>query len=172
MDKIQFYRILDIEAPDEFKYYENLAALLEEDDYIELNLIKDLLKDVNFEILADTFDSYFEEFLKNIPDDETDLYLTVDSFRQSIMGLISENMDSEETDKLANQVSDFRKWYIHDLNVYDTINRTELNVRDARYEILAAKLLGEAFKFDFRTACDVDIEGYDIRISDVIDSEF
>ena len=37
MDKVRLYHILDIETADEFKYYENLAALLEEDEYIEEN---------------------------------------------------------------------------------------------------------------------------------------
>ena len=35
MDKVRFYRILDIDSADEFQYYENLSALLEEDEYIE-----------------------------------------------------------------------------------------------------------------------------------------
>ena len=37
MDKIRFYRVLDIDSPEEFQYFENLAALLEEDEYIEEN---------------------------------------------------------------------------------------------------------------------------------------
>ena len=36
MDKTGLYRKLDIDTIDEFRYYENLAALLEEDDYIWL----------------------------------------------------------------------------------------------------------------------------------------
>ena len=35
MDKVRFYRILDIDSADEFQYYENLSALLEEEEYIE-----------------------------------------------------------------------------------------------------------------------------------------
>ena len=35
MDKVRFYNVLDIDSADEFKYYENLAALLEEDEFIE-----------------------------------------------------------------------------------------------------------------------------------------
>ena len=33
MDKIRLYRVLDIDSADEFQYFENLAALLEEDEY-------------------------------------------------------------------------------------------------------------------------------------------
>ena len=43
MDKTVLYRKLDIDTIDEFRYYENLASLLEEDDFIEENLIIDLI---------------------------------------------------------------------------------------------------------------------------------
>ena len=35
MDKTEFYNKLDIETIEEFKFYENLSALLEEEDFIE-----------------------------------------------------------------------------------------------------------------------------------------
>ena len=50
MDKTGLYRKLDIDTIDEFRYYENMASLLEEDDYIEVNLIRDLLREVNKEV--------------------------------------------------------------------------------------------------------------------------
>ena len=53
MDKVRFDRILDIDSADEFKYYENLSALLEEDEYIEENLIKDLISHADREKLAE-----------------------------------------------------------------------------------------------------------------------
>ena len=52
MDKTGLYRKLDIDTIDEFRYYENLAALLEEDDYIEENLIRDLIREVDKSVLA------------------------------------------------------------------------------------------------------------------------
>ena len=79
MDKVRFYHVLDIDSADEFKYYENLAALLEEDEYIEENLIKDLLKSVDMEMLAEQVGSYFDAFLDHLPDNETDLYIMVES---------------------------------------------------------------------------------------------
>ena len=57
MDKVRFYKVLDIDTADEFQYYENLAALLEEDEFIEENLIKDLVRTVDREILAEHFES-------------------------------------------------------------------------------------------------------------------
>ena len=87
MDKVRFYRVLDIESPEEFQYYENLASLLEEDEFIEENLIKDLLKDIDTEKLAEHFESYFDGFLDHIPDSETEMYVTIESIKRAFDGL-------------------------------------------------------------------------------------
>ena len=171
MDKVRFYRILDIDSPDEFKFYENLASLLEEDEFIEENLIKDLIKDVDTEKLAEHFDSYFEAFLDHLPEHETEMYITVDSIRRMFDGMIYEDMSDEDISALASEIAKFRKWYVHDLNAFDRIGGNELSVRDARYDIAAAKLLGDEADHDFRLALDYDLDGYDVRIADMLGAE-
>ena len=164
MDKTGLYRKLDIDTIDEFRYYENLAALLEEDDYIEENLIRDLIREVDKSVLAEHMDSFYEQFLNNLPDDETEMYITVDSIGRAMTGMIAEDMTDEDITALADEIARFRKWYVHDLNVYDRIKGEELSVRDARYNILAAGFLGEKYDYDFRTALDYSVEGYNVRI--------
>ena len=171
MDKVRLYNILDIESPDEFKYYENLSALLEEDEFIEENLIKDLIREVDRERLAEHFDSYFEGFLDHLPEHETEMYITVDSIRRVFDGMIYDDMSSEDISVLASEISKFRKWYVHDLNVFDRLNGRELSVRDARYDIAAAKLLGEEADHDFRLALDYGLDGYDVRIADMVGAD-
>ena len=43
---------------------------------------------------------------------------------------------------------------------------SELSVRDARYNIVAAGFLGEKTDYDFRNALDYSVEGYDVRIGE------
>ena len=105
MDKTVLYRKLDIDTIDEFRYYENLASLLEEDDFIEENLIRDLIREVDKEVLAEHMDSFYEQFLGHIPDDETELYLTVDSIGRAMTGLISADMTDEDVSALAEEIS-------------------------------------------------------------------
>ena len=172
MDKVRLYNILDIESPDEFKYYENLSALLEEDEFIEENLIKDLLKDVDKEKLAEHFDSYFEAFLDHLPEHETEMYITVDSIRRLFDGMIYEGMTGEDISALASEISKFRKWYVHDSNAFNKLTGEESSVRDARFDLAAAKLLGEDASYDFRLALDYDIDGFDVRIADMIGASY
>ena len=167
MDKTTLYRKLDIDTIDEFRYYENLASLLEEDDFIEENLIKDLIREVDKEVLAEHMDSFYEQFLGNLPDNETELYLTVDSAGRSMTGMIAKDMSEEDISALAEEISRFRKWYVHDLNVSDRISGDQLSVRDARYNILAAGFLGEKCDYDFRQALDYIVEGYEYRFPDI-----
>ena len=111
--------------------------------------------------------SFYEQFLSNLPDDETELYITVDSIGRAMTGLISEDMTSEDITALADEIGRFRKWYVHDLNVFDRIKGEDVSVRDARYDILAAGFLGEKYDYDFRSALDYTVEGYDVRITDL-----
>ena len=73
-----------------------------------------------------------------------------------------------DIDALASEISKFRKWYVHDLNAFNKLTGEESSVRDARYDIAAAKLLGEDSDYDFRLALDYDLDGFDVRISDMI----
>ena len=172
MDKVRFYNVLDIDSADEFKYYENLAALLEEDEFIEANLIKDLLKDVDMEMLAEQVGSYFDAFLDHLPENETDLYIMVESIGRAFEGLIFEDMNDADISDLAEEIVKFRRWYVHDLNAFNKLSGEESNVRDARYDIAAAKLLGEDADYDFRLALDYDLDGFNVRVADMIGAEF
>ncbi len=166
MDKTELYRKLDIDTIDEFKYYENLAALLEEDDYIEENLIKDLIREVDKEVLAEHMDSFYEQFLGNLPNDEAELYFTVDSIGRSMNGMVSSDMDSDDIAVLASEILRFRKWYVHDHNVLDRRSGESLSVRDARYNYMAAGFLGETVDYDYHAALDYSVEGYDVRLGE------
>ncbi len=172
MDKVRFYHVLDIDSADEFKYYENLAALLEEDEYIEENLIKDLLKSVDMEMLSEQMGSYFDAFLDHLPDSETDLYIMVESIGRAFEGLIFEDMSDADIEELTAEIAKFRKWYVHDLNAFNRLSGEESNVRDARYDIAAAKLLGDDADYDFRLALDYDLDGFNVRVADMIGAEY
>lgn len=162
MDKTEFYDILDISEPSEFSYYENVAALLEEERLIESNLIDDLLREVDFDDFRDLIKSYFEEFLNRIPEEETDLYFLADTMRRSLMGC-------EESKQLSDAIGRFRKWYVLEPSVQDQETGEEISVCQARYNISAAAMLGETVQYDFGKAYRFEMDGYDVSVRDMID---
>jgi hypothetical protein len=116
--------------------------------------------------------SYFDGFLDHLPDNETDLYVMVESMGRVFDGLIMEDMSDADINALASEIAKFRKWYVHDLNAFNKLTGEESSVRDARFDIAAAKLLGEEADYDFRLALDYDIDGFDVRIADMIGASY
>lgn len=164
MDKTQFYDVLNIDNPEEFTYFENVAALYEEDSLIESNLIYHLLKDIDFELLYDSTKTYFDEFLNIVPDFESELYLLVDSIGRMLLGKMEQKGNDDNIRILADEIYKFRKWYSLDKLVFDKNNKEDISVRDARYNFQAAKLLNEDYSCDFRLALDYDLEGFDVNL--------
>ena len=123
------------------------------------------------EMLAEQMGSYFDGFLDHLPDNETDLYIMVESIGRAFEGLIFEDMNDADISDLAEEIVKFRKWYVHDLNAFNKLNGEESNVRDARYEIAAARLLGENADYDFRLALDYDLDGFNVRVADMLGAE-
>ena len=87
-------------------------------------------------------------------------------------GLIMEDMSDSDVEALASEIARFRKWYVHDLNAINKLTGEDTSVRDARFDLAAAKLLGEDASYDFRLALDYDIDGFDVRIADMIGASF
>lgn len=171
MDMTQLYRIVDVESPDEFKYYDNMSALLESEEYIETEDIAELLFEIDLEILEETMDTFFEEYLTHIPDEESDLYILIEEIKRVMMGRIT-NLNSEDAAyMLAEEINRFRKWYVLDTNAFDLKSGYEVTMMDARYNIASSKFTGEEFKYDYSTAYDYEFDGYDVAVSDMIMKE-
>lgn len=164
MDKNELYTILDIEQGSEFIYMESMDALLEEDEEISIDLLEELLADVDFDTFKELLDTYFDTFLKKLPDDMTDLYITVDNIKRLLLGCA----DAVE---LAAAIFKFRKWYVTNSLVTDMMWKTPLSVRDARYHLIASEFTGESFYFDFSDAIDFEFEGYNVFLTNLIDDE-
>ena len=167
MDRERLFEKLDIENPEEFKFYENLESLIEEEEHIESELIKEVLSAADKEYLVEHAETFFDKFLDNIPDDETELAIIVEIFKNNICGLIYEDMDDAALGELADELHKFRKWYAIDHNATDESDGSEMSIRDARYELLAADLLGEEKSIDFGKALVSGPDSYGIKVSDL-----
>ena len=167
MDRERLFEKLDIDSPEEFKFYENFDALIEDEEHIEEELIKEVLSCADADLLSDHVESFFDSFLGNIPDKETELYIIVESFKRNISALVFEEMQDEDISELAKDIYKFRNWYAIEHNAKDENSGEELSVRDARYEIAAAALLGDEVSIDFGRAITSGPDSYGIKVSDL-----
>lgn len=169
MEIERLFEKLDIDSPEDFKYYENFETLMEDDEHIEEELIKEALSQADSELLSDHLDHFFESFISNIPEDETELYIIIDSFKGNLANLLFEDMGADELSELASEIYKFRRWYVIDHNAKDMKSGEELSVRDARYEIMAAKFLGETKEIDFGRAITSGPDAYSVKLKDIIE---
>ena len=65
MTKAEFYEILDIDSPEDFQYFENLAAFLECEDEPDYEDVAELVKEADKGTLAQLIGDYFEEIFPN-----------------------------------------------------------------------------------------------------------
>lgn len=166
MDRKRLYEVIDIEDPSEFKYYENLAALLEAEEMMEEDLIEELVKDLDMTMLAELFDSYFAEFSRHIPEEESELLLAMETAKDQLFSLMREEMTTEDYHALAEALYRFRKWYVLDKRVRNEETGEDVSIRDARYDMAAAKLIGSETSYEFTEAGYAD-DGYDVLVSDL-----
>ena len=168
MDRERLFKKLDIESPEEFQYYENFEALMEEDEHIEEELVKEVLMAAEAELLGNHIDSFFDGFSSNIPDEEKELAIIVDTFRNNISSAVSEDMQDEDLEHLVSEIYKFRNWYVLEHNAVNENSGEEISVRDARYEIMAAKFLGDSIGIDFGRAIISGPDSYEVKIKDII----
>lgn len=171
MSRSGLYDIVDIDGPEDFKYFENVADLLETDEYIDDGELRVLLAQVDKKDLLELLDSYFDEVQGMIPQDETDFFVTVDTIRRSVTGTITENVEGGDAGAMAEAIQTFRKWYLRNDNVFDMSDGSELSVRDALFNLRAAKITGEDLKYDFRTALDYSADSYGVLVQDLVQEE-
>ncbi len=87
MTKAEFYEILDIDSPEDFQYFENLAAFLECEEEPEYEDVAELVKEADKGTLAQLIGDYFEEISDFLPESETELYTIFDNVRRSLAGM-------------------------------------------------------------------------------------
>ncbi len=176
MDREELYELLDIEEPADFEYFENLAALLECDEYIEFEDIYALMEGVNMESLITLIDNYFEEVTDFIPGDSPDVFLIMDNVKRSLMGL-AKNSDQEDNilGNLAEEINRFRVWYSIDSeviarNIADGTERP-YTMRDAIGLARLEKIDGDKYEYDFTACLDYHLDEYIMSFGDVIAAE-
>ena len=176
MDREELYELLDIDEPADFEYFENLAALLECDEYIGFEEIYALMEGVNMESLITLLDNYFEEVTDFIPGDSPDVFLIMDNVKRSLMGLAkSAEQEDNILGNLAEEINRFRIWYSIDSEVIarNIAEGTErpYTLRDAIGLARLEKIDGDKYEYDFSACLDYHLDEYIMSFGDVIAAE-
>ena len=164
MDLNELFEIVDIESAEDFKYFDNFAALMESDDYIPAEVMYELFAEVDTDVLSELTDNYFEDIMEGVPEEEAELFTLLDNIKRVLKGY-AENTDDERSIVLfTDEVSRFRNWYNFDTDVEcqsrkDGSTRT-VPVREALVLYRIEKLRADEYMYDFSQCLDYPLDEY------------
>lgn len=175
MDLNELFEIVDIESAEDFKYFDNFAALMESDDYIPAEVMYELFAEVDTDVLSELTDNYFEDIMEGVPEEEAELFTLLDNIKRELKGY-AENTDDERSIVLfTDEVSRFRNWYNFDTDVEcqsrkDGSTRT-VPVREALVLYRIEKLRADEYMYDFSECLDYPLDEYVVSFTSDADGD-
>jgi len=169
MDFDELMELLEIESPSEFVYFEQFAELIESDADIPLETFTELFSEIESGILSELTESYFEDLLKFVPDDETELYTLLETIGTTMSSLAA-GVDQEDAEHVyAEEFFKFRNWYLYDGRVLceDRTANTEVeySVMEALTNYRLQSLGDGDYSYDFSEALDYPLDEYIVSLA-------
>ena len=175
MDLNELFEIVDIESAEDFKYFDNFAALMESDDYIPTEVMYELFAEVDTDVLSELTDNYFEDIMEGVPEEEAELFTLLDNIKRVLKGY-AENTDDERSIVLfTDEIYRFRNWYNFDTDVEcqsrkDGSTRT-IPVREALVLYRIEKLKADEYQYDFSQCLDYPLDEYVVSFTSDADGD-
>lgn len=136
-------------------YFDQFAALMETEAEIDYDMFVELLMMMETETLKEVLSSFFEDMIKGIPDDNTDLYSAVQTVKDALLSL-SALGQGRGFGFFADELFKFREWYRTPEIVVCRSESGGDKKLTAPYEALILfreeKLSGEKYSYDFSSA--------------------
>ncbi len=165
--------MLEIESPEEFEYFENIAALIEAEEKIEFEALAILLKNIDTKVLAQLLEEYFSEILNGVPDSATEFYTLLQTVGMSLAGMASAMTNEEDIALFCDELYRFKTWFVLDncVNVRPENKAGSFNKVTPLEAIISAraeKFGGEgALEYDFEPALNYEIKDYVMSFTDM-----
>jgi hypothetical protein len=163
MELEDLLRLLEIDACEDFAFFEYYAALVENDEDIPFDALRALFAAVDRSVLADLTEGYFEETLGSVPDDQTEFYTLLDAIGRNLAQL-AKNAAERGVDIFTEEFLRFRQWYVADGAVHCANKATgapcDAPVRDALTLSRLEKLGDPDYFFDFNDCLDYPLSAY------------
>ena len=169
MDFEELLKVLEIDAPAEFVYFEQYAEMAERREEISVDAIAALVNETDPGVLTELTESYFEDLLKFVPDDESELYTLIQTVSITLRSLAKGIDDPENAHLYAEEFTKFRNWFLFDGRVRrdDLIEggEIEMTLMDALTAIRLQNLDGGDYRYDFSEALDYPLDEYIVSLA-------
>lgn len=186
MDRNTFYDLVDIETPEDFKFYDNIENLIESDEEWDIDNLSPLLMEIPNDVMTELIDEYFKSLLDRLPDDETDLYTLIYNVSRTMKSVLNadgissefgnENADIEKEHandpkrRLSYELKKFSDWFSREnlVDIKDLGNGKEFKapLRDVLGMITLEKLGIGSYSYNFDDCNDYELDEYILNFSD------
>ena len=158
----QMYEMLQMDGPEDFQYFEQLADLLETEEPIEFDILYTVLSAVPAEDIGELIENYFDEMVNALPDEENEIVSLVDSISQNLLLLAADVEQEKVRAELVHQLEKFRGWY-HDKNGV-LADGMPLSVFEAVTQCREDRLCGTQTRFTFDNCLGYDLDDASISL--------
>lgn len=159
----EIMEMLDIESQEDFMYFEQFAALMETEADIDYDTFAELLLLMDLEALQDVVQSFFEDMIKGVPDDNTQLYASLQTIKDTLLSLAGLGR-GRNFGFLADELFHFRQWYLTPgIAVCQPENggaQKRLSPCEALMLYREEKLSGTKYSYDFSQAMPEEPDEY------------
>ena len=153
----------DILSEDDFRFPEQFIAVMETDQPLDYDTFAELLAMASAEHLSGMVDAFYEDLIRGIPDDNTELYGSVQTFRDAMVSL-SGSGSRRGIGFLTDELFNFREWYTTPGAIICIPEGGGEHLRVSPLEALMLyreeKLSGEKYNYDFNSHMPPDPDEY------------
>lgn len=152
----QVYELLEMEGPEDFEYFEQLADLVECQEDIEFDILYTVLSQVTDADAGELVENYFDELTNALPDDENDIVSIIDSISQNLM-LLAEDLDQGKVRvEFVHRIESFRNWFHKPDGAM--VDGNPVSLFEAVTMLREDRLNGDHRSYNFENSCDYKLE--------------
>jgi hypothetical protein len=175
MDVDGLLRVLGIEACEDFTFFEYYAELVETEDEIPFDTLREFLSRADGKILAELTEGYFEETLPGVPDDLTEFYALLDAIGRNMARLAKAASDGNRAlDLYTEEFLRFKHWYARTRAVRcenkESGEKDDVTVCEALTLSRLERLGGPDYFFDFDDCMDYPLEAYSYTLESLAEA--
>ncbi|QAT42631.1 hypothetical protein [Aminipila luticellarii] len=180
MNYEELLKLLDIDSPEEFQYFEHFADLMECAAPVSYEALFELASQMDKKILAELIENYFDEISEGLPDDGTEAFTFLKNVSMALRGMLrlipaDEEEETRELVGFVEELEKFRNWYVADSTIECTLKKDGTAQKVTFFEALVLsrmeKLNGEEYFYGFDDGLDYQLDEYAVSFSDALRAE-
>lgn len=172
MTREELLDILDLEDGSGFTYFENFAELMETPEHVDEGALVQVLREADAKTFAELAESYFYDISEHMPQDQIDIYNTLEAVKCNIVSMSGAIVKEPEVlPGLCSEIIRFREWYSLDEHVEVTEHgedgRKKMSIKDALYDYRLSDLTKKDNTYDFGGVTPYELDEYYVNVGDL-----